>query len=277
MNILSPGDLWAFVILSIPTMVLLGFRHALDVDHIVAIDNLVRLHNPTKKAQWIGTGFSVGHILSVLAEMIIIIYMIGSVTKVNQISFLGGIIAAVVLGMIGTINLYSIKKWGKTGSTILASKLIGRIGMLGPTGSAIITGVVFGLGFDTATQISAISLSAFASATLGIQAALLLASFFAIGMVSLDTIDSVLLNSVFSRIFEKKGFRYMSYALSGAAIVSAVLASYEALANSEILPKLTGPILSAAIIAISFGYSYATRKNVVKEHDNIEEHKNKKN
>ncbi len=277
MNILSPGDLWTFVILSIPTMVLLGFRHALDVDHIVAIDNLVRLHNTTKKAQWIGTGFSVGHILSVLAEMVIIIYMIGSVTKVNQISFLGGIIAAVVLGMIGTINLYSIKKWGKTGSTILASKLIGRIGMLGPTASAIITGVVFGLGFDTATQISAISLSAFASATLGIQAALLLASFFAIGMVSLDTIDSVLLNSVFSRIFEKKGFRYMSYALSGAAIVSAVIASYEALVNSEILPKLTGPILAAAIIAISFGYSYATRKNVVKEHDNMEEHKNKKN
>jgi high-affinity nickel-transport protein len=277
MNILSPGDLWTFVILSIPTMVLLGFRHALDVDHIVAIDNLVRLHNTTKKAQWIGTGFSVGHILSVLAEMVIIIYMIGSVTKVNQISFLGGIIAAVVLGMIGTINLYSIKKWGKTGSTILASKLIGRIGMLGPTGSAIITGVVFGLGFDTATQISAISLSAFASATLGIQAALLLASFFAIGMVSLDTIDSVLLNSVFSRIFEKKGFRYMSYALSGAAIVSAVLASYEALVNSVILPKLTGPILAAAIIVISFVYSYATRKNVVKEHDNMEEHKNKKN
>lgn len=277
MNIISPGDLWTFVILSIPTMVLLGFRHALDVDHIVAIDNLVRLHNTTKKAQWMGTGFSVGHILSVLAEMVIIIYMIGSVTKVNQISFLGGIIAAVVLGMIGTINLYSIKKWGKTGSTILASKLIGRIGMLGPTASAIITGVVFGLGFDTATQISAISLSAFASATLGIQAALLLASFFAIGMVSLDTIDSVLLNSVFSRIFEKKGFRYMSYALSGAAIVSAVIASYEALVNSEILPKLTGPILAAAIIAISFGYSYATRKNVVKEHDNMEEHKNKKN
>jgi high-affinity nickel-transport protein len=277
MDIPPAADLWTFVILSIPTMVFLGFRHALDVDHIVAIDNLVRLHNTTRNARWIGSGFGAGHILSVLVEMIIIIYMIGSVTKVNQISFLGGIIAAVALGMIGTINLYSIKKWGKTGSTILASKIIGRTGKLGPTGSAIITGAVFGLGFDTATQISAISLSAFASATLGIQAALLLASFFAIGMVSLDTMDSILLNSIFSRIFEKKGFRYMSYALSGAAIVSAALASYEALANSEILPKLTGPILAAAIIAISFGYSYAIRRNVVKEHDNMQEHNNKKN
>ena len=277
MDIPPAADLWTFVILSIPTMVFLGFRHALDVDHIVAIDNLVRLHNTTKNARWIGIGFGAGHILSVLVEMVIIIYMIGSVTKVNQISFLGGIIAAVALGMIGTINLYSIKKWGKTGSTILASKIIGRTGKLGPTGSAIITGAVFGLGFDTATQISAISLSAFASATLGIQAALLLASFFAIGMVSLDTMDSILLNSIFSRMFEKKGFRYMSYALSGAAIASAALASYEALANSEILPKLTGPILAAAIIAISFGYSYVTRRNVVKEHDNMQEHKNKKN
>jgi high-affinity nickel-transport protein len=277
MDIPPAADLWTFVILSIPTMVFLGFRHALDVDHIVAIDNLVRLHNTTRNARWIGSGFGAGHILSVLVEMVIIIYMIGSVTKVNQISFLGGIIAAVALGMIGTINLYSIKKWGKTGSTILASKIIGRTGKLGPTGSAIITGAVFGLGFDTATQISAISLSAFASATLGIQAALLLASFFAIGMVSLDTMDSILLNSIFSRIFEKKGFRYMSYALSGAAIVSAALASYEALANSEILPKLTGPILAAAIIAISFGYSYAIRRNVVKEHDNMQEHNNKKN
>lgn len=277
MDIPPAADLWTFVILSIPTMVFLGFRHALDVDHIVAIDNLVRLHNTTKNARWIGIGFGVGHILSVLVEMVIIIYMIGSVTKVNQISFLGGIIAAVALGMIGTINLYSIKKWGKTGSTILASKIIGRTGKLGPTGSAIITGAVFGLGFDTATQISAISLSAFASATLGIQAALLLASFFAIGMISLDTMDSILLNSIFSRIFEKKGFRYMSYALSGAAIASAALASYEALANSEILPKLTGPILAAAIIAVSFGYSYATRRNVVKEHDNMQEHKSKKN
>ena len=266
-----------FLAISIPSILMFGMRHALDVDHITAIDNLVRLHNTTRNARWIGSGFGAGHILSVLVEMVIIIYVIGSVTKVNQISFLGGIIAAVALGMIGTINLYSIKKWGKTGSTILASKIIGRTGKLGPTGSAIITGAVFGLGFDTATQISAISLSAFASATLGIQAALLLASFFAIGMVSLDTMDSILLNSIFSRIFEKKGFRYMSYALSGAAIASAALASYEALANSEILPKLTGPILAAAIIAISFGYSYVTRRNVVKEHDNMQQHKNKKN
>ena len=52
-----------------------------------------------------------------------------------------------------------------------------------PFSSAFITGIVFGLGFDTATQISAITLSAIASATVGIQVALALAGFFAIGMI----------------------------------------------------------------------------------------------
>ena len=44
------ADLWAFVLVSIPAMIILGLRHALDVDHITAIDNLVRLHNAARKA-----------------------------------------------------------------------------------------------------------------------------------------------------------------------------------------------------------------------------------
>ena len=63
-------DTWAFIAISIPTMIFLGMRHALDVDHITAIDNLVRLHNAAKKSRWVGTGFSSGHMMSVLAEMI---------------------------------------------------------------------------------------------------------------------------------------------------------------------------------------------------------------
>ena len=78
-----------FILISIPTMILLGLRHALDVDHITAIDNLVRLHSSTRKSQWIGAGFSLGHMISVLAEMILIIYFMGSITRVDQLSFWG--------------------------------------------------------------------------------------------------------------------------------------------------------------------------------------------
>jgi len=53
-------ELISFVLVSIPAMIMLGLRHALDVDHITAIDNLVRLHNAAKRARWVGAGFSLG-------------------------------------------------------------------------------------------------------------------------------------------------------------------------------------------------------------------------
>jgi len=250
------ADLWAFVLVSIPAMIILGLRHALDVDHITVIDNLVRLHNAAKKARWVGAGFSIGHMVSVLAEMILIIYVIGSVTGADVLSFWGGIIGAIALATIGAVNIYSMKRWGKTGSAILASKILARTGMLGPFGSSLVTGLVFGLGFDTATQISAITLSAVASATLGVQVALILAGFFAMGMIPVDTLDSIMLRSAFSRIFDKKGFRYMSFALSGAAMTVAAASSYQILTGSDILPELTGPILAGVIIGSSFAYAF---------------------
>jgi high-affinity nickel-transport protein len=255
-------DIKSFLALSIPSMMMFGMRHALDVDHITAIDNLVRLYDAKKRSRWVGTGFSLGHMISVLAEMLLIIYVIGSATssKVNELSLWGGVIGAIALATIGAINIYSMKKWGKTGSSILASKVSTKTGLLGPFGSSLITGIVFGLGFDTATQISAITLSAVASATLGVQIALILAGFFAIGMIPLDTLDSVVLRSAFHRIFDKKGFRYMSYALSGASMAVAALVSYEIITGAEILPKLTGPVLALAIIGASFGYGFATHK-----------------
>ena len=253
-------DVWSFILLSIPTMLILGMRHGLDVDHITAIDNLVRLHKATKKSRLVGVGFSSGHMMSVLAEMIFIIYVIGSITNTDNLAFWGGVIGAVALGTIGSVNIYAMKKWGRSGSAILASRILNRTGMLGPCGSALVTGLVFGLGFDTATQISAITLSAVASATVGIQTAVILAGFFAIGMVPIDTLDSVILRSAFSRIFNTGGFRYMAYALSGVAVAVASLQSYETITKTDILPEWTGPIFAVTIISVSFVCAFVIRK-----------------
>lgn len=253
-------DVWAFAVVSIPSMMLLGLRHALDADHITAIDNMVRLHNASKKSRWVGAGFSAGHMLSVLAEMIFIIYIVGSITGANELAFWGGIVGASALGIIGAVNIYAMKKWGKTGSAMLASKILARTGSYNPFVSSLITGIVFGLGFDTATQISALTLSAVASATSGVQVALILSGFFALGMIPLDTLDSVLLRSAFSRIFDSKGFRYMSYALSGAALAVAAVATYEKLSGMEIMPEFAGPVLAGGIVAISFAYSFSLRR-----------------
>jgi high-affinity nickel-transport protein len=118
--------------------------------------------------------------------------------------------------------------------------------------------MVFGLGFDTATQISAITISAVASATLGVQTALILAGFFAMGMIPLDTLDSALLRSAFSKIIGRKGFKRMSYGLSGVAMVVASIAAYETITNTEILPDWAGPSLAGGIITPSFAYSFLT-------------------
>src|SRR5262249_15513172 len=254
------GEIWAFVIVSIPTMILLGLRHALDVDHITAIDNLVRLHNAVKKSRWVGAGFSLGHMLSVLAEMIFIIYIIGSITTADVLSFWGGVIGAVALAAIGAMNVYAMKKWGKTSSTILASKILSKTGMSKPFSSALVTGMVFGLGFDTATQISAVTLSAVGSFTFCIQGALLLSGFFSPGIVPLDILDSVALRSAFSKISNTRGLRYMSYGLSGAAMTVASIASYEMLTKKDILPEWTGASSAGGIIGISFAYSFLAGK-----------------
>lgn len=258
-------DLKAFVAISIPSMFLFGMRHALDVDHITAIDNLVRMHNARKSARWVGTGFSVGHMISILSEMLLIIYIVGNTTsgKLDQLSFSGGVTGAIALATIGAINIYSIKRWGKTGSAILASKIVTRTHILRPFGSAFVTGLVFGIGFDTATQISALTLSVVASATLGVQVALMLAGFFALGLIPIDTLDSVVLRSAFSRMFNTKGFTYLSYALSGVALTIAAFESYAVITNVKIVPPLTGPVLAIIIIAGAFGYGFATRKRRV--------------
>jgi nickel/cobalt transporter (NiCoT) family protein len=123
---------------------------------------------------------------------------------------------------------------------------------------------VFGLGFDTATQISALTLTVAASATLGIQVALILAGFFALGMIPVDTLDSVALRSAFSRIFNTKGFTYMAHALSGLALAIAATESYSVISNSDVLPDFTGPVLAVIIICAAFGYGFANRHKMTK-------------
>jgi nickel/cobalt transporter (NiCoT) family protein len=248
-------DIWAIALISIPTMIFLGLRHAIDVDHITAIDNLVRLHTTSKRARWVGAGFSAGHMLSILAEMIFIVFLVGTVNGTQGIEIVSGIVGTFALGLIGAINIISMKRWGKSGSAILAGKVLSKTGTIGPLGSSLVTGMVFGLGFDTATQISAIAISAIASATAGINVALILVGIFAIGMISVDTLDSVMLRSVFSRIFKKQSFRNMSYALSGVALSVAAFSTYENVSGINVIPDWFGAALAGGVIVSSLTFS----------------------
>ncbi len=79
-------------------------------------------------------------------------------------------------------------------------------------------------------------------------------------MIPIDTLDSVVLRSAFSRIFDTTGFRYIAYALSGLAIMVASFESYSTIIGTNVLPEWIGPVLAVSIIAISFGYVFITKK-----------------
>jgi len=252
---------WAFLVTGL-TLVAMGLRHALDVDHITAIDNLIRFNNASKQARWVGTGFSAGHMVSVLGEMILIVFVASSIIDQGGVFSLStGIMGAVALGSIGIINFYAMKKYGKTSATILASKILPRTKFMGTMGSSFVVGIVFGLGFDTATQLSAIALSAAATVVGGIESALEIIAVFGVGMVAMDTLDSVLFRAAFIKTLGTAGFRYLSYALSATALIIAGSSLYESVSNSSIIPEYTGPVLAVGVLVCTFTYARAKGKN----------------
>jgi len=250
------GDVSLFLVAALPVMVLLGVRHALDVDHIAAIDNLVRIRNADRPSRWVGSLFSAGHMLAVCAEMIALVYVVKSLEADSSLGLLGGIAGAVSLGVIGLFNFYSLRKYGRSGFGMLAGRVAGRTRFAGAVGSPLLIGFIFGLGFDTASQVSALTVSAVASATQGAQVALILTGFFAMGMIPTDTLDSLVLREVFSRISASNGFKAISYGLSAIAILLAVLEGAGTTTGIVLIPAWSGAILAVAVIVAGMTYSY---------------------
>ncbi|MDE1765176.1 MAG: hypothetical protein KGI27_02760 [Thaumarchaeota archaeon] len=246
---------WAWLATGL-TLIAMGFRHALDVDHITAIDNLIRFNNASKRAKWVGAGFSSGHMVSILVEMILMVFVASSIIDQGGIFSLStGLIGASALGIIGTVNFYAMKRYGKTSAAILAGKILPRTRFMGTMGSSFVVGIVFGLGFDTATQLSAIALSAAATVLGGIESALEMIAVFGIGMIAMDTLDSVLFRAAFVRTLGTSGFRYLSYALSATALIIASFSFYESFSNSDIVPEYTGPVLAVGVLVCTFTYA----------------------
>ncbi len=246
---------WAILVTGL-TLIAMGLRHALDVDHITAIDNLIRFNYPDKRTRWVGTGFSAGHMVSVLGEMILIVFVAESVVnKDGTFSIFTGIMGASVLGIIGILNIYAMRKHGKSAAGILSSKVLPKTKFMGTMGSSFIVGMIFGLSFDTATQLSAIAVSAAATVAGGIEYALEMIAIFGIGMVTMDTLDSVLFRAAFIKTLGTSGFRYLSYALSATALIIAVSSFYENFSNSNLIPEYTGPVLAVSVLVCAFTYA----------------------
>ncbi len=206
-----------------------GLRHAFDADHISAIDDTTRyLLQKGKRPLGVGFFFSLGHSTIVLALSVGIAIAASAASKFRD-SFeaaggiIGTIVSAVFLYLIASLNLFVligiIKMWraAKRGEyrseeldQLLASRgLMNRIfrgrynKFINHSWQLYPVGVLFGLGFDTATEVGLLGLSATAAVAGGLPALAIISLpiLFAAGMSLMDTLDGVFMSKAYGWAF----------------------------------------------------------------------------
>src|ERR1700729_1707511 len=205
-----------------------GLRHAFDADHIAAVDDTVRyMLQKGKRPLGVGFFFSLGHSTIVFVLAIAIAFAATAVKQqLPALQNIGGIVGASVSGvflwMIGVLNLLVLmdvfKVWqsAKTGAHSHAhlEALLQQRGLLNRLFGGRLQklmnhswqmyplGLLFGLGFDTASEIGLLAMTAGASAgNLPLPAILSMPILFAAGMLLMDTTDGVLMSKAYNWAF----------------------------------------------------------------------------
>src|SRR6202051_1463499 len=214
----------------------LGLRHAVDADHIAAIDNVTRkLIQDGKRPLTVGFFFALGHSTIVLIAAGLIAVTVGALARFQTFSQIGGVIATATsagfLFAIATMNLLilrtvwqrfqAVRKGGKYSADDLDILLGGRgplsrlfrplFALIRHSWQMAPLGFLFGLGFDTATEVTLLGLAgAQAAHGVSIAAILVFPALFAVGMALVDTTDGVLMLGAYQWAFVKP-IRKLSY------------------------------------------------------------------
>lgn len=209
-----------------------GLRHAFDADHIAAIDDTTRLMLAKgKNPLALGLFFSLGHSTIVLSLSVGIAFAARQAAKFQRdFAETGGLIGAsvstVFLYLVGILNLVIligiIKVWkqAKTGkfSHEHLTELLNERGLMRRVFRGVFkkgfdhswqlypVGVLFGLGFDTATEVALLALSATAAVgTVGgflpPLAIIALPLIFAAGMSLMDSLDGIFMTKAYAWAF----------------------------------------------------------------------------
>jgi high-affinity nickel-transport protein len=205
-----------------------GLRHAVDADHIAAIDNVVRkLMQEGKRPLSVGFFFSLGHsTVVVLATIGIAATAAMLQSRFESLKALGGVISTSVsiffLLTIAAVNLMIlISVWRSfqqvrrghrlefehldmlfAGRGLLARLFKGTFRIITKSWHMYPLGFLFGLGFDTATEIGLLGFSA-AQVMQGMSlwSMLIFPALFTAGMVLVDTIDGILMVGAYGWAF----------------------------------------------------------------------------
>jgi nickel/cobalt transporter (NiCoT) family protein len=246
----------------------LGMRHAFDADHIAAIDNTTRkLMNDGQRPMTVGFFFSLGHSSVVFALALLLGFgvktLVGPVeSDSSSLHHYTGLIGTSVSGtflyiiaiiniviLVGILKVWRDMRRGQFDEATLEDHLANRGFMNRLFGGVMksITkpwqmypvGILFGLGFDTATEVALLVLAGTAAASsLPWYAILCLPVLFAAGMSLLDTIDGSFMNFAYGWAFSQPVRKvYYNLTITGLSVAIAAL-----IGTAELLSVLAGQL-----------------------------------
>ena len=236
----------------------LGLRHAVDADHIAAIDNVTRkLMQAGQRPITTGLWFALGHSGIIAVASITVAITASALSGLDEMKQIGGTVATVVsaafLFAIAATNLAILRGVWKTfahvraGGTYVADDidmLLGGRGFLARIFRPVFRlvsrswhmaplGFLFGLGFDTATEVAILGLSGQQAADgMALGTILVLPLLFATGMALIDSVDGVVMLGAYEWAFVKP-IRKLYYNITItliSAIVAIVIGGIETLA-----------------------------------------------
>jgi high-affinity nickel-transport protein len=207
-----------------------GLRHAVDADHISAIDNVTRkLLQQGRRPAAVGFFFSLGHSTIVLA-LSVAVGIAAAVVKARlpALESAGGVVGtsisavfllaiAVVntLVLVGIVDAFRSVRRGQPFSDQTLDQCVTQRGLIGRfcrpllkmvtrSWHMYLVGLLFGLGFDTASEVALLGIAAVEGARgLPIDAVLIFPLLFAAGMSLVDTADGVLMLGAYGWAFAK--------------------------------------------------------------------------
>jgi high-affinity nickel-transport protein len=269
----------------------LGMRHAFDADHIAAIDNTTRkLMTEGKRPVSVGFWFSLGH--SSIVFGLVVLIALGVKALAGQIeneastlqvttALIGAGVSGVFLYIIGIVNLIVLvgivkvfrqMRSGLFDEAALEEQLNNRGLMdrlLGGVTKAVTkpwqmypVGLLFGLGFDTATEVGLLVLAGGAAAfSLPWYAIVTLPVLFAAGMSLLDTIDGCFMNFAYGWAFSKPVRKvFYNITITGLSVaVALIIGTIELLSIlTDKLEITSGPLSALVNIDLNYvGYAIA--------------------
>jgi high-affinity nickel-transport protein len=235
-----------------------GLRHAVDADHIAAIDNVTRkLMQEGKRPVAVGLMFSLGHsTVVVLGSLAIAATALMLQQHVDHFRNIGGLIGTLVSSVfllaIALANLIILRSVCATFARVRRGEpyededldlLLANRGFLARIFRPVFAmirrswhmyplGVLFGLGFDTATEIGLLGISAAeASRGLPLVSILVFPALFAAGMSLIDTTDNVLMLGAYGWAYVKpiRKLYYNITITSVSVLVALIVGGIEAL------------------------------------------------